>query len=324
MSMRMFLRGLFAALLLAGAGVAEATEPAKVTVGTYINKILDLSFAERRYTVDFYIWFRWKAEGDMLDYKPLDSFELMNGRMGKLTSVVEKKIDDVNYASARVTATIWENWTLTAFPFDKHRLSIHLEDSKRVGSVMVFDPDHDNSGLGDEIGLSGWTVSDFKSQVTNKLYASNYGDISLPAGRRSEFSRFTFSMDLLRDNYGAAMKLLATMIVATLVAFVAFVIKPTDVDPRFGVGVGALFAVAASAFIVASAVPDSGALTAADKMHMISMAFIFASLVQSAICLRWDETGQEARSERLDRWCVFIFPLLFALTCGWVVLRALR
>jgi len=322
----MCLRSLLAAaLLLAGAGAAGATEPAKVIVGTYINKILDLSFTERHYTLDFYVWFRWKPEGELREYKPLETFELMNGRiMGKQTSIVEKKLGDENYASARVTATIWENWKFTAFPFDKQPLSIHLEDSKRVASEMVFVPDRANSRLGDEIDVSGWKVSNFESQVTNRLYETNYGDTSLPTGRQSEYSRVTFSMDLGRDNYGAAMKVLATMIVATLVAFVAFVIKPTDVDPRFGVGVGALFAVAASAFIVASAVPDSSALTAADKMHMVSMAFIFGSLVESAICLKWDETGQKGRSKRLDRWCVFIFPLLFALSCGWVVLRALR
>lgn len=324
MTTHKFLRGLLAACLLMVAGLASAAEPAKVIVGTYINKIFDLSFKENHYTIDFYVWFRWKAEGDLADYKPLESFELMNGRIDNKTGIVEKKIGDVNYAQARVTATILQNWALTSFPFDNHRLAIHLEDSAKVSSEMVFVPDPDNSGLGDEIGISGWTVSGFASQVVGKVYKSNYGDISLPTNAASEFSRFTFSMDLLRDNYGAAMKLLSTVLAATLVAFVAFVINPVDVDPRFGVGVGALFAVAASAFVVAASVPDSGALTVADKMHMISMAFIFASLVQSSICLKWDETDQHAKSKVLDRWCVFLFPLLFFAACGWVVFRSLR
>jgi hypothetical protein len=188
---------------------------------------------------------------------------------------------------------------------------------------MVFEIDVPNSGLGDEINLSGWTVSFFDAGVTTKAYRSNYGDISLPTKDRSEYSRFTFSMDLRRENHEAAIKLLTTMVVAPLVAFAAFLIKPTDVNTRFGLGVGALFAVATSAVIVASAVPDSTALTAADRLHMISMSFIFASLVQSAICMKWDATGHKIRCGWLDRLSLLIFPLLFVSMCGWVVLSAL-
>jgi len=32
--------------------------------------------------------------------------------------------------------------------------------------------------------------------------------------------------------------------------------------------------------------------------------------------------GQEVRSKRVDRWCLFIFPILFALVCSRVVLGA--
>ena len=317
-------RGAVLALWLCSASESAAAEPATVIVGAYVNQILDLSFKDRRYTIDFWVWFRWKPEGEMADYKPLESFELVNGRIDSRSSVVEKQIGDVSYASARLTASISQPWDLDAFPLDSHRLRIHLEDSKRVASEMVFEVDQKNSHLGDEISLSGWSVSFFDAGVTTKAYNTNYGDTSLPTRDRSEFSRFTFSMDLVRENHEAAIKLLTTMIVAPLVAFAAFLIRPTDVNTRFGVGVGALFAVATSAVIAAAAVPDSTALTAADRMHMIAMSFILASLVQSAICMKWDATGHELRCRRLDRVCLVVFPLLFALMCGRVVLGALQ
>ena len=328
MSMRSLFRGLLVAPLLVGGGAgaetAEPAEPARVIVGVYVNQILDLSFKDRRYTIDVYVWFRWRPEGQMADYRPLDSFEFINGRIENKTSIVEKTIDGVNYATARVTANISEPWDLDAFPLDNHRLRIFLEDSKRVASEMIFEVDRANSRLGDEIRLSGWTLSFFDAGVTTKAYSSNFGDVSLPTRDRAEFSRFTFSMDLRRDNHEAAIKLLTTMIVAPLVAFAAFVIKPADVNTRFGLGVGALFAVATSAVIVASAVPDSSALTAADKMHMISMTFIFASLVQSMVSMKLDVTGHRRGSIWLDRCCLLVFPLLFAMMCGKVVLDAVE
>jgi hypothetical protein len=321
-SLRIVLRGLLAVLPLLAAGAAEAGEPAKVIVGSFVNQILDLSFKERRYLIDFWVWFRWEPEGTLVDYKPLESFELINGRIETRSSVVEKKIGKVNYASARVTATISQAWELNAFPLDSHRLHIHLEDSGHAVNEMVFEADLANSRLGKEIDLSGWTVSGFDPQVTTTLYETNYGDISLPTHNHSRYSRFTFSMNLQRENNDAAMKLLGTMFFAPLVAFAAFLIKPTDVNTRFGVGVGALFAVATSAVIAASAVPDSSALTLADTMHMMAMAFIFASLAQSATCMKWNETGHETRARQLDRWSLLVFPLMFVLLCVLVVLRA--
>jgi hypothetical protein len=313
------------ALLLAAGLAAPATaEPGKVVVGTYINKMNEVSFKDSKFSLDFYIWFRWKPVGELANYKPIESMELINGRIDGKTSIVEKKIGDMNYASARVTATIFKTWGLETFPFDKHRVHVYLEDSQFFASQLVFEPDITNSRLGDEIELPGWTLSGFVTGAAAKTYKTNYGDTSLPTDAQSTYSRLTFGMDMTRQGFGPAVKLLSTVILATLVAFVAFGIRPVDVDPRFGLGVGALFAVAASGFVVASTVPDSDLLTVADQVHIIAMGFIFASVVQSAFCLKWDEAGEEAKWKKVDAWSRVVFPLLFLLLTGWLVLRAFR
>lgn len=324
MVLRAFLRSLWLGLLLAGAAVPASAAPGKVVVGTYINKMNEVSFKDSKFSLDFYVWFRWAPVGELVDYKPLESMELLNGRIESKTSIVEKKIGELNYASARVTATIFKNWALETFPFDSHRVQVHMEDSQYVDSQLVFEPDLANSRLGDEIGLPGWELSGFATQATQKEYKSNYGDTSLPTDALSTYSRLTFGMDMHRAGWGSAAKLLSTVVFATLVAFVAFGIRPVDVDPRFGLGVGALFAVAASAFVVASTVPESALLTIADQMHMIAMGFIFVSVVQSAICLKWDEAGEEAKWKRLDRICMVLFPLAFLAWTGWLVAGAFR
>ncbi len=320
-----FLRNLWILLLLAAGGLAPAAaEPGKVIVGTYINKMQEVSFKDSKFTLDFYVWFRWKAAGPLANYKPLDTMELINGRVDAKTSIVEKKIGDISYASARITATIFKTWGLETFPFDSHRVRVHVEDSEFPASDLQFEADITNSALGDEISLPGWTLSGFATEITPKTYKTNYGDTTQPTDALSTYSRMTFGMDMNRQGWGSAVKLLSTVIFATLVSFVAFGIKPSDVDPRFGLGIGALFAVAASAFIVASTVPDSGLLTIADEVHIIAMGFIFASVVQSALCLKWDESGLQERYEKVDRWCLVIFPLLFLLWTGWLIGSALR
>jgi hypothetical protein len=301
-------------LALGIAPLAAMAQPAQVTVGTYVNKIQDLNFRENKYALDFFIWFRWKAEGKLADYKPLESFEIINGTIDNKSSVVEKKIGELNYASARISATIAETWELKAYPFDWHRTSVRIEDSSFTALDLVFVPDKTNSQLGEEIDLAGWTASKFDTAVTQKTYRTNYGDTSLPSDARSEYSRFIMAWDLDRTGWGAAVKLLSTVFLATAVAFVSFMVKPSDLDARFGMGVGGLFAVAASAFIASGSVPDSGSMTLADLIHMVALGFIFATLLISAYCLQLEVGGKEERAFRIDHWCLGVLPLLFF---GW-------
>lgn len=305
---------LLLAVLLAW-GPARAV-PADVTIGTYVNKIQDLDFPGNKYALDFFVWFRWKPEGRLANYKPLESFEIINGRIEDKASIVEKDIGEFRYASARITATIAETWKLKAFPFDWHRMEVRLEDSANPASELRFVADTANSALGDEINIAGWTPSQFEAKVVSKQYRTNYGDISLPTGNQSEYSRFVMSWEIDRVGWGAAAKLLSTVLLATGVAFVSFMVKPSDLDARFGMGVGALFAVAASAFVVAGSVPDTGSMTVADLLHMVALGFIFVILLISAFCLRLEVSGREELAFRIDHWCLALLPLLFF---GWVI-----
>jgi hypothetical protein len=286
-------------------------EPSKVVVGTYINKIEDLNFKENKFSLDFFVWFRWEPKGALLNFKPLESFDLMNGKIEGKSSVVEKKIGDINYASARVTASMSRSWELERFPFDAHKMQIYVEDSELNTVDLVFEADTVNSKLGNEIDMAGWLPHGFSTSVMSKLYESNYGDTSIPTGNKSEYSRFVVDIAIKRTNYGAAIKLLSTVLLAVAVAFAAFTVKASNLDARFGMAVGALFAVAANGFVAASAVPDGGSMTVADEMHMVALGFIFASVCVSSYCLKMEQAGREAVAQRIDDICKYAFPIAF-------------
>jgi hypothetical protein len=310
-------------LTLLGSSPALA-QPSSVVMGAYVNKIQDIDFRDNRYAIDFYLWFRWKAEGRLVDYKPLDSFEIINGKVENKSGVVEKKIGDLNYAAVRVNATMAEAWDLAKYPFDSHTMRIAVEDSNLTADELVFVADTANSGLGDELNLSGWRASNFGTEIDSKKYRTNYGDVSLPRDAQSVYSRFVFFMGIQRESFGPALKLLSTVLLATAVAFLAFMVKPSDLDARFGMGVGALFAAAASAFIAASAVPESGVMTVADSTHVVALAVIFVTLLISTLCLKLEVSGREALAFRIDRICLVAFPLLMYGWAAWKVWDAVR
>ena len=54
--------------------------PVVVYLGTYSNRIPALSFRDNQWTVDAYVWFRWKGN---LVPPPQDTFALCNGTIGR-------------------------------------------------------------------------------------------------------------------------------------------------------------------------------------------------------------------------------------------------
>jgi hypothetical protein len=55
-------------------GTAASPGPAEVIVGAYVNDIQELDFKANNYTVDLYVWFRWKDK----DIDPSKTMEFMN------------------------------------------------------------------------------------------------------------------------------------------------------------------------------------------------------------------------------------------------------
>ena len=82
------------------------------------------------------------------------------------------------------------------------------------------------------------------------------------------------------------------MWLSALVALLALFIKPINVDPRFGLGVGAIFAAMANQYIVTSALPDSATVTSADLVGMATIVVILIGVAESVGSLWLFENDQ--------------------------------
>ena len=111
-----------------------------------------------------------------------------------------------------------------------------------------------------------------------------------------------------RQGLGFYMKMFVALFAAVVVALIAFFIKPTDVDPRFGLGVGALGAVLVNTYVTSSLVPDTGVMTLADLVNHVGIITIFLSLMQSSISLYlYEKKGKKTLSRLFDRVSFAIF-----------------
>ncbi len=314
---------LFAVLLTLAQAPAAAPAadgpPVNVVVGIWVNQIHEVSLKENYFVADFYVWFRWKGE----DIKPQSSFALVDGRIESKSEAVTRTLaDGENYSYVRVVARMTKFWDVRKFPLDNHQLSIIVEEEDKESDKLKYVIDAANSGTEPRITVPGWTLAEKETVAGLGKYRSNFGDVSLPTGNESSYARATLSMNFNREGTNYFAKLFFGLWVAVAIAFLAFFIRPTDVDPRFGLGVGAIFAAIASEYIVTSSLPDTNIITLADWLHLVAFGFIFVSIAQSTWSLWLMQNGHEERSKKMDKLFVMLLPAAYAITN--VMLIAMR
>ena len=279
--------------------------PRKIVVGTYINHVFGVDIKNSQFTVDFYVWFRW--EGD--DLKPLDTFELANGRITSKSGIVKKKLGTQNYASCRVLATITKFWDLRRFPLDNHTLSWRSRTREQDDRAVVYEADRDNSGISPDLQVPGWVVKQHRGrggaaglshQLRRHLAAARTGS------RR--YSRYLFSVDVARPGYGRFLKVFFGLFISVLISWCGFFVRPKESSPRVSLGVGATFAAAAVTVAINNSLPDTNAVTMADKLIMLTLGIIVASVAETITALTLFARGKETAQQKLDRICSVAVP----------------
>jgi hypothetical protein len=123
-----------------------------------------------------------------------------------------------------------------------------------------------------------------------------------------------------RPSWGFYLKMFVALFVSVAVSMLEFFMKPTY-NPRFGLGVGALFAAIASTYVTSSLVPGTGVMSLVDIVNYVGMVTIGLGLLQSTISLYlYDRKGKEALSRLFDRvWFVIFLAgyMVINLTLPW-------
>jgi hypothetical protein len=278
--------------------------PVRVDGGIYVDRIVDLSVKESTWTVDFYVWFRWSGQ----EADPGENFQIVDGSIESKEKVDEYTSGDEHYALYRVVAHITKFFDESRFPRDDHVLTINIETPASERHELLFVADNESSGVSSRVEIPGYSI--YEQAVLEKphAYTSTHGDPRLAAGTEKVQSQLRMGLWIQRQGWGFYLKMFVPLFAAVGVAMLAFFIKPTYIDPRFGLGVGALFAVIANTYITSSLVPDTGVITLADIVNQVGIVTIVLSLLQSTISLYlYDRKGKEALSRLFDRVSFVIF-----------------
>ena len=283
-------------------------QPRQVKVGMYLDNIASVSILDSEWSPVFYMWFRWKEN----DINPGETFNIVEGDILEKTLLTSKVENGEHYALYLVKAKVTKFFNASRFPVDDHLLTLAIEDGSILWKDLEYVPDTDSSNISSRVKMPGYKVLKTGMVMKPHTYKSNFGDPALPVGTRRTYSQLIYSVWNGRTGFGPYLKVFVGLFAAAAIAMLAFFIKPTDVDPRFGLGVGGFFGAVANTLLSASLVPDSGIFTLMDMVNGFGAITIFLSLVQSTISLYFFDIREEvALSRAFDRVSFVIFAVAF-------------
>ncbi len=269
--------------------------PDTVSTGIYITSIHDINFKEKEYTVNLWLWLKYKNP----EFDFLQNLEIPQAKsFVKAYSTTDTTGGQV-YLLMKLQCIMKDSWTISNFPFDRQRLRIAFENSQFDSRSLVFAPDTLGKHFDPRFTLRGWRIDSFDISTSTKAYETGFGDASLDRPH-TEYSTYRVRIGIKRDAMGLFWKMFLGMYVAFLIAYVCFYIHADSIDSRFGLSVGALFAVIGNKYIIDSSLPEAITFTLVDTLHGITLLFILGVITCTAYSLKLVKRNKVRQAHRFD------------------------
>jgi hypothetical protein len=296
----------FFMLFFVTAALAAAGQPDTVTTGIYITSIHDIDFKQKEYTIDLWLWMKYKNKS----FAFLQNLEIPQAKsVDKSFSTIDSSGNRI-YMLMKLQCVMKDSWRINNFPFDRQNLRLSIENSQYDSRSLVFVPDTLGRHYDPRFTLRGWNIDSFLISTGIKAYETGFGDESL-ARPHTEYSTFKVKIGIQRDAGELFWKMFLGMYVAFLIAYTCFYIHADNIDSRFGLSVGSLFAAIGNKYIIDSSLPESTSLTLVDILHGITLFFIFLVVTASAWALTLVKRNKLQQANRFDMLAAQVLLLLY-------------
>jgi hypothetical protein len=282
------------------ASASSSASSSEVVAGVYLVNVQKFELSSGSYDVDFYLWFSWSGNRTV-------NYEFMNGRASSI-DVIEKRED---FLDIRVRGTFLKTPNFRDYPFDRHRLTIEVEDKSSTLDDLVFMPDREESGIDHEINIAGWSIEGWKIESVEHAYPGNL-----------TFSRLVFTFTIGRSTLSSVLKSIVPISIITCIAMLAFLISPSNYGQRISLGVTTLMAAVANHLALTSQIPPIGYLTLADKIMITAYGMFLYSLMVSVMVMRLMDQKKPETAQKLNKNAGIMIPIVAGTILGVLIFLA--
>ena len=213
--------------------------------------------------------------------------------------------DGTVYYARRVVTVLNTQMDLQRFPFDQQHLNFIIESSRYGSSDLVFVPDPDQSGLGNDIVSRGWSYAPLTWKVVNQPFAQT----------QQTYSRLVFSVAATRNSFYFIWKIVFPTAIFVLLAWSIFWVQVHDVQTALMVSITILLTAVAFGNVTDSLLPKLGYRTWLDQFQLGSFLFIVATVIEAITVHTMNLDGQTARALQVRKVLRILYPSLYAIFC---------
>ncbi|CAK0746483.1 conserved membrane hypothetical protein [Gammaproteobacteria bacterium] len=302
---------LFWALLFFATNILADTqltlESDQVKVGNYVVSIHDLNFGVNTFGADFWIW----ADYSNPRLQPLKTMEFVNAKSISSSLLSSQLRESVTWSQQKIQGTFRHSWDMTNFPFDRHVLSIVMEESIDDISNLRYLMDTKNSGYLNDIIVDGFLITNMEIKNDQRNYNTNFGDPNAPP--KTIYSRLIINLEIQRISKILFIKLHTALYSAFLVTAFCFPLLaqipkiPQIVGSVLSAIVGSLFASIINLRTADSVIGGSESLTLVDRLHFITfLYFIILAIITITILIN-RERWNSKKISNVTRWAGKIY-----------------
>ncbi|MCU1376580.1 MAG: hypothetical protein JWO68_3866 [Actinomycetia bacterium] len=267
--------------------------PIHVRVSTYLMSIGKPDISSGGYTADFYLVMNCDRKCDP------STFEIRNG---KITSVDQQEVTPTSQ-TFRVTAALTAPLELRHYPFDRHILTIEIEDRLHPVSEQVYVADNAHNGIDEAVQVPGWELRRSSLKATTTVH--RYPIFDPPFDK---YSLYRYEIEIGRAPLASFMKVLFPALAIMATAMLGLMLKPDKAINRLGIHTGALTAAILFHLNVTAGIPPTGYLVDGDKFMLANYAGLVAAVFSTVLIMIRFDSGVEGRAQRTYRIAQFAVP----------------
>ncbi len=283
---------------------SDTPPPVDVKVGIVLLNVGRLDLNTGTYTMDFYLVFSCDQPCDP------ERFEFTNGR----PMSIKKQDDTPTLKIFRVQAAFNENLPLHEYPFDKHTLTIALEDELLGSAQLRYAVDRDGTAIDRDVIIAGWDLDpNWDARVEEHYYEAF----------KQSFSRYIFTIRIQKPPLSVILKVMVPALAMLFTGFLALLIqteesKASRVVNRITISTSALTATILFYVNLTTSIPPVGYLTFADRFMIINIVALSGVVASSAMLLLLEDRAEDATIHRWHRVFMGLVP------ASWVGMQAVN
>jgi hypothetical protein len=294
-------------------------------MGIYVVDLHQLDVQKRTFNANFWVWSVCGNE----QRQPLKTIEFTNANSTTPSLDQIHPRDRTFWAAKKIDGSFRHDWDVRNFPFDRHVLSVTMEEGNDDTRTFQYQADFAKSGYDPKIAIPGWRLAGFRLVSSDQQYDTTFGDPSLPPNASAQYARLQAEIAVSRTNtFTSFFKMASVVYVAATLALLSFLFH-LDSGGSFGSRIsflaGSLFATVINMRVASTELGSNEGLTLIDLIHITALILIIGATVLTIVADRQLETGKKQSVRRFDfRNAIICGTLFIGANAALIVHAAIR